>query len=162
MKMQVWFGHDHYPRTRRKARFTWPGRTPALGSLPLTPRLPGLWENMAAFQHLPGETERNPQRCGRGSGAAVSSWEGEAPAGKMVVVQEGSTHRPEAQERPSKLSFLKQPHGSHLGVPAEEPCGLRLQDARQERTLEPDPRLRDTSMHYLYLLTIHTTDKFNE
>lgn len=50
MKMQAWFCCEHYPRTRRKACFTWPGRTPALGRLPLAPHLPGLWENMDAFQ----------------------------------------------------------------------------------------------------------------
>lgn len=57
---------------------------------------------MAAFQLsslVTAETERNPSRCGRGSGAGVSSWEGEAPAGKMVVVQEAAHTGLEAQER---------------------------------------------------------------
>lgn len=66
-----------------------------------------------------GETLR---RCGRGWWAGVSSWKGEAPAGRRAVVQEGSSgcRRPREDVPSWPSSILKQPRGSHFGVAA---CG---------------------------------------
>ena len=66
-----------------------------------------------------GETLR---RCGSGWWAGVSSWKGEAPAGRRAIVQEGSSGwRSPKEDVPSwPSSILKQPQGSHFGVAA---CG---------------------------------------
>lgn len=120
MKVRVWFCYEHYPKTRGQVWSSWPGRTPALGrtlwlhtflscaEIWLLARAPRDWEKSSG--------------CGRGWWAGVSSWKGEAPAGRTAVVQEGSSGwqspREDVPSWPS--SILKQPHGSHLGVAA---CG---------------------------------------
>lgn len=119
-KVQVWFCCEHYPRTRGQVWSSWLGRTLALGRTLWLHTFLGcgeIWLLSRALLVL-AETERNPQESGRGWWAGVSSWKGEAPAGRKAVVQEGSScWRSPREDVPSwPSSILKQPHGSHFGV----------------------------------------------
>lgn len=96
-------------------------KNPSLGQNSLAPHLPELWGNMAACQSSTcscGDWEKSSGDVAGGWWAGVSSWKGEAPAGRTAVVQEGSSGwqspREDVPSWPS--SILKQPHGSHLGV----------------------------------------------